>query len=756
MKLKFKAEKQDIIYFLLFCVLLLYLSALIVLNLTEFIRSNTLYGLNPIEAFSAEYISYTIPLFLFFLLIIFLLVSSYFFEREKGFGIKTSDKKDDGYERWAKEKEIMEAIGVKKVYIPSSHYDAAGIPLIVKGDDMWVDDGESHTLIIGATGSGKTACMVNPLVNILTKKGESMIITDPKGEIYEKNAGFLRDRGYNIILLNFRNPQKGNSWNPLTLPYRLYKQGNSDKSNELLRDLAINILHEEKTDDPFWQNTAADFFTGLAQGLFQDAKEEEINLNSMILMLTTGEERYGASNFMKEYFSLKDVSNPAYMNAAGTINAPNETKGSIISVFRQKVNIFAMAENLSEMLSYSDFDITDIGRRKTAVFLVIQDEKKTYHALATIFVKQVYETLIDVAQENGGKLLTRTNFILDEFANLPPLKDITTMITAARSRLIRFNLIIQNFAQLNEVYGEHQAETIKGNCGNTIYLLSSELKSLEEISKLAGERKIKKKDKEEVRPLISVSELQRLNFKDAIILKHRKPPFKTKLKFASEYNWNIPNYEKGTYPDREKREIKYFDLREFVKEAKRSKMFDILDNPIGGPSMNNFGMSSNPFAGPSSPFGGSLNSPFGPPTSNPFGSMPNSISSPFSNPFNPMDKDGTYNVDELIKKIDAKIAELEEEERLEKEKNASKEGNKELPSTNNNELNEEIDKFKDQVETPFKKEDTNVEEEKQPMFEEPEVEEVKVNSNIDEIIDSIRDEDTTDDQFFDDFFFDNE
>ncbi|MFT8029412.1 hypothetical protein ACMYLY_24090, partial [Salmonella enterica subsp. enterica serovar Enteritidis] len=77
---------------------------------------------------------------------------------------------------------------------------------------------------------------------------------------YENNANFLRDRGYNILLLNFRNPQKGNMWNPLSLPYILYKSGNYDKSNELLRDLAINILHEEKTDDPFWQNTSADYF----------------------------------------------------------------------------------------------------------------------------------------------------------------------------------------------------------------------------------------------------------------------------------------------------------------------------------------------------------------------------------------------------------------------------------------------------------------------------------------------------------------
>jgi type IV secretion system protein VirD4 len=721
MKLKFKAEKKDVVYFLMFCVLLLYIVAIAVLNLSEFTASSSFYGFNPIEAFSEEYISYTIPLFLFCILIVGLLVSSHFFEREKGIGIKTSDKKEDGYERWAKEKEIMAAMGIKKVHTPNSQYEAAGLPLIIKGDDMWVDDGETHTLIIGATGSGKTSCMVNPLVNILTKKGESMIITDPKGEIYEKNAGFLRDRGYNIILLNFRNPQKGNAWNPLTLPYKLYKEGNSDKANELLRDLAINILHEEKTDDPFWQNTAADFFSGLAQALFQDAKEDEINLNSMILMLTTGEERYGASTFIKEYFSTKEVSNPAYMNVAGTINAPNETKGSIISVFRQKVNVFAMAENLSEMLSYSDFNMTDIGNGKTAVFLIIQDEKKTYHALATIFVKQVYESLIDVAQENGGKLKIRTNFILDEFANLPPLKDITTMITAARSRLIRFNLIIQNFAQLNETYGEHQAETIKGNCGNTLYLLSSELKSLEEISKLAGERKIKKKDKEEVRPLISVPELQRLEFKDAILLKHRMPPFKTKLKFASEYNWNVPDYEKGKYIEREKRIVKYFDLKEYVKEAKKNKLFDVVDNP-----MSSFG---NPFGPNPTPF-------------NPFAT--NNDKSPLPNPFATNNSDDKYNVDDLIKKIDAKIAELEEEERQEKVKN-----------NQTNVITQE--ETESTVEQSITMKDNIIESTEEPkIIDEPEVEEIKINSNIDEIIDSIKDEETTDDQFFDDFFYDEE
>lgn len=101
---------------------------------------------------------------------------------------------------------------------------------------------------------------------------------------------------------------------------------------------------------------------------------------------------------------------------------------------------------------------------------------------------------------------------------MPPLKDVTTMVTAARSRNIRFTFIIQNFAQLYQVYGKENGETIKGNCGNIVYLISSELASLEEISKLCGEVKSKEKDKTASTPLVTVSDLQRLPENTIIVL----------------------------------------------------------------------------------------------------------------------------------------------------------------------------------------------------------------------------------------------
>ena len=729
--MKFRVEKKDFIIFCCFCVFLLYICCIGVLNASSLATTGQLYGLMPFKAFTSEYIGATLVLFCLALIAIFGAVSSYIFDRESGFGL-TFNKKDAGYSRWAKKSEIEKDL--VKVDPKAYTADAAGLVVINDGKNLWVDNGEAHNIIIGATGSGKTQAVVFPMVQSLAKKGESMIITDPKGEIYEQTATMLRERGYNIIILNFRSPQNGNGWNPMALPYSLYKEGNTDKAIELLDDLALNILYEEKNGnaDPFWEKSAADYFTGLALGLFEDATENQINLNSMSLMSSLGEERFGGpnNNYIKEYFNSKDPSRPAYVNASGTVYAPEDTKGGVLSTFKQKVKLFSSRDNLSEMLCHSDFDMKEIGRQKTAVFMIVQDEKKTLHPLATIFIKQCYETLIDVAQENGGKLPYRTNFILDEFANMPPLKDVTTMVTAARSRLIRFTFIIQNYAQLTQVYGKENAETIKGNC-NIMYLISSELQALEELSKLCGEVKSKEKDKTASTPLVTVSDLQRLQQYETISLRLRKMPFKTKLVPNWKMDWG-KNYEKATYPTREKRKVELFDIREFVKEMKKKKMNEMMsEQPGGNLNMNSQMFGSNPLFA-SNPMGGM--NPFGlPSTPKPSGS------------------NGGFNVDDLVKRIDAKIAELEEEERKEKENNQSLENNQNSSINNQSTNNDSLNNVPENI--------SIIDEPKEPnKFESNTESKPNEKINLDELSNNkksqIYEDDTDDDKFFDDFFSD--
>jgi type IV secretion system protein VirD4 len=668
LKLKFTAKPKDAIIFFIFCFFLLYLVAIGVLNLYYLSHDNVFWGINPFPAFGKKFIVTTLVFYLFALIGVFMSTSDYFFKREKGFGFgKKKDDDSDGWSRWMKDEEMKKAYDVKKINLKNDEYEHAGIPIIINDKEAWVDDGENHSLIIGASGSGKTWTIIDPLVKILGKSGESMIVTDPKGEIYEHNANLLREKGYKVILVNFRDPENGSAWNPLSLPYRYYKDGKEDKAMELLEDLGMNILVDANNQDPFWQKSAADYFTGLALGLFEDAEsEDEVNLNSINAMSTFGEERIGASKYDKEYFKLKGELSSAYISAAATITAPADTKGGITSTFRQKIRIFSSRQKLAEMLSYTDFDVRQIGKEKTAVFLKIHDEKTTYHALATIFVKQVYECLIDEAQkEESLKLRVRTNFILDEFANMPALKDVESMITASRSRNMRFNFVIQNFSQLNKVYGKEVAETIKGNCGNMFYLITTEYSALEEISKMLGD--VKPKDAKEgkpqppIRPLVTVSDLQQMKKFQMIIKRWRNQPYKTKhtpsFEITKNGGWGYQEVL-SDYPVRQVREIKTFDLKKFVDEHRKESPMGFgapgsspFVPPFGAPSMNR-GVSGNMPTGVNPMMGG-----------NPFGPM----NAPMSNP----------NVDELVKKIDAQIAKLEEEERLEKEKLAKGEVSKE-------------------------------------------------------------------------------
>ena len=679
MKLKFKAEGRDWAIFAAFSLFLLYLIAIAVLNVSSFASDSTFAGLNPFPAFTKDYIAPTMVFYLAAMIGIFTSVSSYFFEREKGFGIEAGTKKDKGYNRWATDKEFKKDL--VKILPTDEKIEKGGIPLINNGSEIWIDSSGYHNMIIGSTGSGKSQALSFPFIRVMAKAGESMIVTDPKGELYEQTANELKERGYNVIVLNFRDPQNGNCWNPFSIPYKLFKEGKEDKAIELLEDLAKNILYDEssKGQDPFWENSSADYFTGLAYALFQDATEDQVNINSINYMASVGENKLGGTTYIKEYFSEKSQDSTEYIKANSTINAPTDTKGSILSVFNQKIQLFSSRKNLSEMLAHSDFDMEDIGRKKTAVFIVIQDEKKTYHSLVTIFLKQCYETLVRVAQETGGKLKYRTNFLMDEFANMPPLSDVDAMVSAARSRNIKLSFIIQNFSQLNDVYGKEKAETIRGNCGNTIYLLSTELAALEEISKMCGEVKSKKDDKTDSRPLITVSDLQKMKEEEAVILRSRMEPYKTKLKFDYKIDWG-KKYPVAEYPHREKQPVSVFDLKNYVKEKRDKKINEMLGD-----------------------------------TKMPFPSMPGMTPSPMPDLFGPKPKEQGLNVDEIVKRIDAKIAELEAEEKAEKEK-------------------QEAEKAKPSVTKETKK------------VEIPKQSKPKENLN----------QEITDDQFFDDFFNDED
>lgn len=198
------------------------------------------------------------------------------------------------------------------------------------------------------------------------------------------------------------------------------------------------------------------------------------------------------------------------------------------------LRLFSSNRQLMGMMSESDFDMHSVGREKTVVYIEISDEKSTYYPLVTVFIKQMYEILVtDAVRVYGGKLPVNVCLIMDEFQNIPPIPDFGNIMAASRSRGILCTVVVQSMKRLESVYGL-EAETIKGNCTNILYLYSRELPLLQEIAALCGTHT---DENGREKPLISVSELQRLPFGDALILHDRMYPFVTYLPDISEYNF---------------------------------------------------------------------------------------------------------------------------------------------------------------------------------------------------------------------------
>ncbi len=409
-----------------------------------------------------------------------------------------------------------------------------GVPLAYdyERDLIAIDSSDTHTLIWGSTGSLKTRCVIEPSVKIIGKSGESMIINDPKAEIHNRCAAELQDEGYKIIVINIRDPELGNAWNPLAIPYRFYLEGDIDRAAEFANDVAHNLMMEESsTKDPFWDYSASDCLFGLILLLFRYAKdhkldESAVNMSSLMKLrqqlfrISTGVFRPQGS-LLWRYAAEDEL---AEASLSGSVFAPNDTRNSILSTFDQKMRTFIIRPSLLDMLANNDIDIGEIGEHKCAVFLIIPDEKSTYNNLVSLFVKQAYEYLIYKASANESlKLKLRVNFVLDEFSSLPPISSMSTLISAARSRDIRFILAVQGNHQLTKRYGD-EAATIKSNCVNWIFLTSREYDLLKEISDLCGEQRNRT-------PNLSVYDLQHFSKEkcEALVLCGRLKPAKVNL-----------------------------------------------------------------------------------------------------------------------------------------------------------------------------------------------------------------------------------
>ena len=309
----------------------------------------------------------------------------------------------------------------------------------------------------------------------------SYVFTDPKGELYDKTAGYLRKNGYEIKVLNLVNPNNSDGYNPLM-----------HISSEIDVDVIANTIVKGQSaeggkSDPYWDDMAEMLLKALIYYLMAVRPEEEQNLASCSELVRAANSN-GGNNLLTELINQLPYDHPARMYYKSIEIAPEKTYGSILSSVQSKLGKFDSKE-IAEVTSTDTINFEEIGSRKTAVYVISSDTHKAYDFLLTIFFSQMIQQLYDFADKNGGRLKVPTFFILDEFANIGQIPDFDKKISTSRSRGISFSVILQNLDQLEAVY-EKSYETIMGNCDTHVFLGSNSFKTVEYFSKALGEKTI--------------------------------------------------------------------------------------------------------------------------------------------------------------------------------------------------------------------------------------------------------------------------
>lgn len=480
-------------------------------------------------------------------------------------------------------------------YNSLSTKEIEGIPIIAeenKKNYKITFSKPAHTMIIGTTGSGKTTTFINPTIQILsnTQNKPSMLISDPKGELYSLHAKSLIKRGYDVKVLDLRNPYCSIRWNPLERPFEMYqkmlslddcvkvneeegyyifedkiyydeeeknaavqvrKQEIFDEVYEDLNDVCSVLCPVTNKSEPIWESGAKNFILAICLAMLEDSEnpalgmtKEKFNFYNIMKIATNTQED---CEDLIDYFKNRSPIAKSVSLSKQVLDASDKTRGSYLSTIFDKLSIFSDM-SICSLTSANEIDFGDIATKPTALFLQIPDEKETRHTLAAMVILQAYKGLVAKANTYPDLSLPRSvYFLLDEFGNLPKIHKLEQMITVGRSRKIWLSLVVQSYAQLAKVYDEKTADIIKSNCNIQIFIGTTDLKTIEEFSKKCGNFSIIQRNVSfsssndgvgssvsvKERPLVYPTELQQLNspnnMGNAIVNVFGFPPIKSKF-----------------------------------------------------------------------------------------------------------------------------------------------------------------------------------------------------------------------------------
>lgn len=397
--------------------------------------------------------------------------------------LRTAAVATHGSARWRTRGEWERTLKRQSMDTPT----AAGIVVGSERGNTWTTRpswGNPHVLLIGATRSGKSRRVILPSIWAIGHARESMVLTDPKGELHTMTAAWLREQGYEVIQIDLLHPTRGNWWNPYTAIEQAREQGDTEEAVRLAWELANVIVSDNGQTDPIWPQAEQSLIAALTLAVVCDAPIAARHPATAYRILTElgadGGER------LDVWFRTMPSDHPARLAYGTAALSESRTRSSIYTGTAAHMRVFADA-GISVMTSTSDHDPASVGAKPTAVFLLLPDEAPARRTVASLYVTQMYSALTLVARQCGGVLPVPVWYLMDEFGNVGKMPEMAGKMTVSAGRGIRWLLAVQDLSQITDKYGRQSASTITGNCDTWLYLRTAETDTARVISAKAGQ-----------------------------------------------------------------------------------------------------------------------------------------------------------------------------------------------------------------------------------------------------------------------------
>ena len=333
--------------------------------------------------------------------------------------------------------------------------------------------------VYGASGSKKTRAFCMNMILQSAARKSSLVICDPKSELYEKSSAYLRDQGYTVKVFNLVTPAASDSWNCLS------EIEGQELMAQLFCDVIIKNTGSERRDH-FWDNAELNLLKALVLYVERGYPPEKRNIGEVYQLLAMSSEKE-----LNAIFDVLDISHPAKAPYSIFKQSSESVRGGVIIGLGSRLQVF-QNKDIRSITGYDEIDLELPGKQPCAYYCITSDQDSTFDFLSSLFLSFIFIKLVRYADQNcpGGALPVPVHVLGEELCACGVIPDLSRKISVIRSRNISMSCVFQNLAGLQNRYPQNQWQEILGNCDITLFLGCTDALTAQFISDRTGEASI--------------------------------------------------------------------------------------------------------------------------------------------------------------------------------------------------------------------------------------------------------------------------